>query len=338
MPDSFSGALRAGPSVIDHQRFPHIIDAIIDVAEPAALFKLRATSKVCLERVDKHLFNHIVVTGSTRCMLATPFGPLPGIPWEDEKATKTERDLWRKRLSYTRVFDCHTTLDIAITDRDLASAVSNLQIIRRFGPSTKGLPAPTVVDFAFLTPQEGSHSHADRSISRPCECPSAFTEDVPEGTRTSVVNVFYDPDRPPLHSFLQLGHCSPNTKSVIIYTARPDPQSGKSISASSPSCLPDTMPPLYMLFHLIEELAIRDDLNQHALVGIDDIQRESLRLPPHIADEDVHRLILDQIQAEASTYLPQSVVKGIPDRISFMSRQAYAIQVGGWSFRLETSL
>jgi hypothetical protein len=315
-----------------------IFDRIVRFAERKALLAVRATCTTLRDRADADLFKHIIVTGATRPILHAPHGRLP-LNWEH--ASTAERTLWSRRLAHARILDCHTKLDIAQVDPDLASALSHVEVVRRFEPTAPALPARKLVDFAFLTPSEGLHAHADSSISSPCLCASTFTFDIPEGTCTSVTNVFYDPVRVPIHSFLQLGHGPDTAHSVIIYTARAERSSGK--SSPTPSCGKDEIPPLGMLCHLVEELALRignsitaGSSGHHTLVGIDEIDHSLLAMAPAASDDDIRQAIISAIQEECSVFFPQVVAQLVPAAISFVSRDDYATQLGWDAFELES--
>jgi len=300
------------------------------------------------DRADALLFKHIVVRGTSRPVVAAPHGRLPGVDWDGQAVTPADRKLMCTRLAHARILDCHTKLDIAAVDAPLAAALCNIQVVRRFEPTAPALPARKLVDFAFLTPSEGRHAHADSSISSPCDCPSTFTFDIPEGTSTSVTNVLYDPLRVPIHSFLQLGQCPDTTHSVIIYTARPEPSctaSGK--SSPAPSCGSDELPRLGMLYHLVEELALRignaitatgTSGGKHTLVGIDEMDHSLLAMPDSASAAEIHAAIVHAVQEECSIFFPQSVAQHVPSALSFVSRADYAAQQGWAAFVLESML
>jgi hypothetical protein len=382
-------------SCIDHTVFPHILDHIIEVSDPADLHQLRATSRAFRERIDSLYYDHLAVyttsrrgslpelpevdeygacgeycvkinvveldspssssslpklavaevpssPKSVRSSISTSTRPqlrdvhgrrIPGLCWEDEDATLAERETMINHLATVRVLDYHSRVDLATVDAEMAEALTGLQVVRRFEPTAPVLPAPKIIDFAFLTPHQGSHAHADSSISRsPCECPSAFTFDVPAGAKTSVTNVFYSPRRVPMHSFLQLGYCPDNSHAVIKYIPRPD----RTGCAPTPSCVGCKLPKLGMLHHLIEELAFRVPSVTHTLVGMDEIDRALLGLPPNTTNEEMQQHLVAAVQEECSILFPQEVAMRVPDTITFLTLAEYQAQMSPVEYALET--
>jgi hypothetical protein len=327
---------------IDHKLHPHILDAILEHAAVQLLLAFRATCRSLSDRADSLLFGHLVLTGTTELELSSPRGRLP-LRWiETFESTDSADALNRsiKLLAHAHILDCHTKLDIADVAPTLASALAHVEIVRRFEPTATALPAPQVIDFAYLTPGEGHHAHADSSISSACDCASTFTFDVPKGTATSITHVLYDPRRVPIHSFLQLGHCPDSTHSVIVYNRRSSEASGASSPTPMPApdaCGSDEPQRLGMLGHLVEELGLRighaitvsgSKSGKHTLVGIDEIDNALLSLPHDTPDTDVQAAIVDAVQEECSIYFPQEVARHVPSALAFASRADLAAELG----------
>lgn len=97
----------APASVLDHERFPHLVDAIVAFADLPTQLALRATSPKFLAKVDDLLFTHVlfalrhfppsygaVVDTAVSVLQPTPpFARLPFLPWDQDNSPPTPEEL-----------------------------------------------------------------------------------------------------------------------------------------------------------------------------------------------------------------------------------------------------
>lgn len=100
---SKASAATAVTGILDHQRFPHIVDAIVESSDLATQLVFRATSRKFLQKVDDGLFEHVLVAlrpfppcygavlDATFSALQphAPFARLPFLPWDRDTSPPT---------------------------------------------------------------------------------------------------------------------------------------------------------------------------------------------------------------------------------------------------------
>lgn len=185
-------------TILDHNAYPHLIDAIFAAADARALLALRGASHAFQSRADARLFAHIAVhVADDVTLLRSPSASsfsfssaperlpggggenLPALPFPLVASRREQRALASK-LAHARVVDLHSPIPV-----DYTAWGRTFDVVRRINPlSGSGylLKAHTYVEYLDLTECEVEW----RGRGRPM---GDWIGEVPEGVRRSILHV-----------------------------------------------------------------------------------------------------------------------------------------------------
>lgn len=322
-----------GKPSLDANAFPHLMDLIVSYAPRHALLALRGTSKTYCDSAHKLIFRHVVVTHSDKgnwqewqhgiLKVVAPGGSrLPGLQ-------SVVRDgVWVKRLqTYTVIADL---LEYQYYSDWLTAGLKNVPLTRRhhivlpnfydlhfrpFSRETHPPDAKVSLEFVTLTNQYG-WSNAPRQRVWPDQGFTHFSS-----ARTNVVTIRYDPRHPRIglceyhlqmsfRSSRNLWYTHSRVKHVVVIFMPTEQGDGPPAYVPEGACQDDRrgidgvtcdygflQPLLSWLVYFVEYTrGLTLDL-----VGVTEIQRESMNLPRDTTAAEIRRIVLDSVLAAHHT-------------------------------------
>lgn len=331
---------------LDHNAFPHLLDAVIAAAPPASLLALRATSRACHAAATRRLYAHVVVSGHTplsSITIRTP-GPcsltLGGVGW----GARNDVDPEIKPLvaTHTRVLSLASHVDERILD-GLASLFNARPTIRVLSPAfgtrlgILASSAPPIVIFAPLLEL--------------CHLPIPLA--LPRFTERMVLNISFSEDtaaraRKPATGWVlaRLAEAHGVKELVVVFTRL----AGVSRHASPLSGWgSDSGLRLGLLDHLISSIAAQVRWTRCMFVDLAEVDPEIVGLVPDMPGTEVVKAVQRVVDVAINDAVTESIVLAEPRdsglvaldhgemraRVRYLTREEYRADVGAERYALE---
>ncbi|KAL1405040.1 hypothetical protein Q8F55_008663 [Vanrija albida] len=332
-------------TALDHAAFPHLLDAVIAFAPPAALRALRATSRACHQAATRRLYAHLVVSGHTplsSITLATPgtLGvTLGGVGWGPQQL---EPAIKPHVGAYTRVLTLASQVDERILD-SLALLFDRRPVVRvleaAFGArlGMLAVSAPAIVMFAPLLEL--------------CHLPIPLA--LPRFTERMVLNISFGADaaaraRKPATGWVmaRLAEAHGVKELVVVFTRRAAPRRHASPLSAWAS---DSALRLGLLDHLIGSIAGQVQWTRCTFVGLAEVYPEIVGLPPDVPGKEVVAAVRRVVDGAIGDAVAESIALAAPQdsglvpldpvemrgRVRYLTREEYRADVGAERYALE---
>ncbi|BEJ11228.1 hypothetical protein CspHIS471_0106500 [Cutaneotrichosporon sp. HIS471] len=193
---------------LNHNAYPHLVDAIFEASDHRALLALRSASRVFRDRADSILFNHVSVhvaddTVYLRVPSVSFSAPtlinLPSLPFPT-LASKRAQSALAAQLTHTRTLDLHAPLPV-----EYWAWIRQYQTVRRSQLSDGTvLPSHTYVEYLDLS-------------STPRGLAGEWMLDIPAGLRRSVIHLSWlRSSCSAVRRMVQMQPCIPRHVDVVI--------------------------------------------------------------------------------------------------------------------------
>lgn len=237
--------------------------------DKATTLCLRQTSKATLRLTDSHLFSHVV----TEVAEVDPYlgpslrirgnnGRLPGMCWEDPNATSDEREWWTRQLALVKTVDYPDRIH-EVYDRSLWKALSGAETACRID-CLSAVGGRNVVDYV------------DWTKAAPDAPPQGTVGAVSASCQSLTINIRYDPRHSLLNQAklnIHLSRATSLRKVTYVFEAVTDGPSPESTETPA-------LEPFSMLKDITTHIAAQGLQERSTFVGLADIPREALELPP----------------------------------------------------------
>jgi hypothetical protein len=322
---------------LDHNYYPHLVDAILSYASREALLSFRATSKAFHAKADRELFRHVAIDHwdrQYRPSLVTPCGARLPMRWQDEEAIPAERSRWLARLrEHTAVVDYCRSFNAYVYDPELADFMtlapagdplsaspspSPLSMVRRVHADSvmetfmPVLRARTAVDFVALTKLQVDGVPVPGNTSL-----------FPTLAEKWVVNLVFDPAVASEGIALNVAHAGAMEQTrEFVFTFTPLPSGSGSGADSTPCALLDG--PVGRAI-----IAIRPYLPtaRVTFVGAHTLNRHLLGLDASATDAHATAAIMDAIVEMDGYTLGEADEEALREAISALSAAEYNASV-----------
>ncbi|RSH88388.1 uncharacterized protein EHS24_000928 [Apiotrichum porosum] len=332
---------RSDCDYIDASAYPHIIDSIFSFATPSVLISLRTASRSFQYLADTLLFQHVVLdlvpaTNPTshrshghsvplaelvppfaHLVLLTPCGHrLPGGDWGDRCVAPAERARWARLLAHTWIVDYRTAPELAVVETypQLASALANVDIVRRKVYTSRVVYAPTVVEYADFTRDNPSFP-----------TPRVHFASLPHGLARWVLNVRVDPANPPVEGRITMqgpknsAGVPYGTDVVAIFSQTPtSPAEVRPLAPGAPAW--GVLAPILDLMVHQAPVATRG----YTIVGVTQLPRALLGMRADMTDAELEDEVIEYILARDDIDLFEDERLAIRDLVRFLTREEYA--------------
>lgn len=350
---------------LDHTLYPHLIDAILRAASPAALLALRPTSRAFRDRADSIFASHVVIANSTSGHHGPPHPPsIPTTPSSSflhvsphsAPRFRPPLDLRRTRIvdlvgpvsARTIAYRCtggKTGHELYL--EYLASRLVNLELVRlrldRDGRATSSCPLRTNSLIAFTQFSEPESGYSS----------TAPIGSIPQSVSHLVLNISYEPSawylpRATVSMADDLSQRD-NLSSVVILLS-PRPSGPGCTRAFGESVSPQWMGMMCSIVNLMASTLPRV---KYTLVGVDRLEPDWVGEEPEWHNspspptthgffhyrKGVKHLVEDAIATELrrrNVWWTEDEVEDALRTVTFLTRAAYERSVTPRRFELET--